>query len=100
MVERLGLMAAVVMPLWNIPLILRIQRRRSSADIGLAWALGVWACILLMLPAALRSPDLVFKVFTLLNAGLFTLVVVQVVRFHPRSHRPSANAGGSPSRPA
>ena len=39
----LGLIAAVGMPLWNIPLILHIRRRRSSQDISLPWALGVFA---------------------------------------------------------
>jgi hypothetical protein len=79
--ETAGLIAAVVMPLWNIPLILRIQERRSSADISLLWTVGVWACILLMAPAGVHSPDPAFRAFTWMNLLFFTAVVVQVLRF-------------------
>lgn len=81
MIERLGLIAAVVLPLWNIPLIVRITRRRSSRDVSLWWALGVYGCLLLMLPAGLTSGDAVFRTFTLVNIVLFTLVVIQVLRY-------------------
>lgn len=84
-ITTVGLVAGVALPLWNIPLIARISRRRSSADISVAWAVGVLACIVLMLPAALVSPDPVFKVFSIVNAVLFSGVVVQVVRFRGRS---------------
>lgn len=77
----LGLIAAVGMPLWNIPLILHIRRRRSSHDISLTWALGVFACILLMLPSALVSPDPVFRAFGIINTVLFGAVVIQVLRY-------------------
>lgn len=81
MIETLGLIGAVVLPMWNLPLILRIQRRRSSRDLSLAWALGVWACLLLMLPSGLRSADRVYRAFTVANLVLFSAVVVQVLRF-------------------
>lgn len=79
--QTLGLIAAVVMPLWNIPLIIRITQRKSSKDISLSWALGIFACILLMLPSALRSPDAIFRIFGIANAALFAGVVIQVVRY-------------------
>lgn len=79
--QVLGLVAAIAMPLWNIPLIIRLERRRSSKDISLTWALGVFACILLMLPSGLASADPVFRVFSVVNSVLFTGVVVQVWRF-------------------
>jgi hypothetical protein len=79
--EMLGVIAAVVLPFWNIPLILRIQRRRSSRDISLLWTLGVLGCLLLMLPAGWHSPDRVFRVFTVGNAVLFSVVAVQVLRY-------------------
>ena len=50
-------------------------------DISLPWALGVLACIVLMLPAALGSPDAVFRVFSILNTLLFSAVVFQVIRY-------------------
>ena len=85
MVKLIGFIAAVLLPLWNIPLILRIHRRRSSTDISVPWALGVFTCLLLMLPSALTSPDLTFRIFGILNVILFGAVVVQVVRFRSRA---------------
>jgi len=85
LVRTIGLVAGVALPLWNIPLIVRIGRRKSSADISVTWAVGVLVCIVLMLPAALVSSDPVFKVFSVVNAVLFSGVVVQVVRFRGRA---------------
>ena len=81
MIDAMGLVAALLLPLWNIPLIVRMRQRKSSKDLSAAWAYGVLACILLMLPAALRSTDQTFKVFAVANAALFSLVVVHVVRY-------------------
>jgi uncharacterized protein with PQ loop repeat len=81
MVETIGLVAALILPLWNIPLIIRIQRRGSSDDVSLWWAFGVLVCLLAMLPAALVSTDRVFKVFSVANVVLFAAVVVQVGRY-------------------
>jgi hypothetical protein len=81
MIQTLGMIAAVMMPLWNIPLILRLQRRRSSQDVSLWWALGVWGCMWVMLPAGLASADPVFRAFTIVNMVLFSAVVVQILRF-------------------
>lgn len=81
MIETIGVIAAVVLPLWNIPLIVRIGRRKSSADVSLWWTLGVFTCLLLMLPAGLRSADPVFKIFSIVNIFLFGAVVVQVIRY-------------------
>lgn len=80
-VQTIGLVAGIILPLWNIPLIVRIQRRKSSQDISLPWALGVFVCLVLMFPSALLSSDIVFRTFSLVNIVLFTAVVVQVVRF-------------------
>lgn len=81
MMQAIGLIAAVLMPLWNIPLIMRIEKRKSSKDISVPWALGVFGCILLMLPAALDSPDAIFKVFGIMNVVLFGAVVIQILRY-------------------
>jgi uncharacterized protein with PQ loop repeat len=77
--KHVGLIAAIVMPFWNIPLMLRIIRRKTSSDISLAWAFGVWACILLMFPSAMLSSDIVLKAYGISNFLFFTLVVVVVV---------------------
>lgn len=81
LLQLVGLVAGVVLPLWNIPLILKIRRRRSSQDISLSWTFGVFACLTLMLPSALISSDIVFKVFALVNIALFSAVVIEVVRY-------------------
>ena len=81
MIQFMGTVAAMVLPLWNIPLIVKIQRRKSSKDISLAWTLGIFGCLVLMLPSGLASPDPVFKAFTMVNVVLFGAVVVQVLRY-------------------
>jgi uncharacterized protein with PQ loop repeat len=81
MIETLGMIAGITLPLWNIPLIARIQKRRSSKDMSLAWVWGVEVCLLCMLPAGLHSSDLVFKVFSIINVVFFTGVFIQVLRF-------------------
>jgi hypothetical protein len=83
-VKYLGMLAAVGMPLWNIPLIARIVKRKSSQDISPIWAFGIWGCILLMLPSSLASSDPVLKVFGISNITLFSVVVVVVMRFRKK----------------
>ena len=85
LIETIGLLAAVTLPLWNIPLIRKIIRRQSSQDISLSWTLGVWACILLMFPSGIVSPDIVWKVFNIVNVVLFTSVVVTVLKYRKGS---------------
>ena len=80
MIKLLGLVAALVLPLWNIPLIAKISKRKSSRDFSLWWTFGVWFTLLAMLPSALLSKDLVFRVFNIANLAIFTAVVIQVVR--------------------
>jgi len=80
-IETIGVIAAVLLPLWNIPLVVRIGRRKSSKDVSLWWTLGVFVCLLLMLPAGLTSTDAVFKVFSVVNIVLFSAVVIQVMRY-------------------
>ena len=81
MIKTLGLIAAVVLPFWNIPLIIRIGRRGSSQDVSVWWTVGVFVCLLLMLPSGLVSTDPVFKLFSVVNVVLFGAVVIQVIRY-------------------
>lgn len=74
-----ALIAAVILPLWNIPLIVRVVKRKSSRDISLYWAWGVWICFLLMAPEAFRSSDIVWRIFNIVNMVLFTFVLVVVL---------------------
>lgn len=87
MIEGLGIASAVVMPVFNIPLIVRILRRRSSEDISIVWVVGVWLCILGMLPASLLSTDRVLKAYGVINTVFFTAVVGVVLFFHPSIRR-------------
>jgi len=79
--ESIGLVASIVMPLFNIPLIVRIIRRRSSADISMSWVMGVWICALLMAPSGFTSKDMVWRCFNVVNLVLFSAVVVAVWRY-------------------
>ena len=80
-IERIGMISAVVLPFFNIPLIVRMVQRKSSNDFSLFWALGVWACIGLMTPQALRSPDAAFRAFGLFNFLFFSVVVFLVLKY-------------------
>jgi hypothetical protein len=79
--EVLALVASVIMPLFNIPLIVKIIRRRSSDDLSLYWLFGIWGCILLMLPWALVTQDVVLRAFGIMNFLLFSAVVVVVLKY-------------------
>lgn len=79
--EKLALVAAIVLPLWNIPLIVRVVKRRSSRDISIYWVLGVWTCFLLMAPEAFRSSDPIWRIFNIVNLIFFTAVVIVVLAY-------------------
>jgi hypothetical protein len=81
--QILGVVSGVLMPFFNIPLILRIARRRSSEDISVAWVVGVWLCIVGMVPASLQSSDVVLYAFGIVNVVFFTGVLIAVLYFHP-----------------
>ena len=81
MFEKIALIASVTLPLWNIPLIVRMIQRKSSDDISLAWALGVWGSFVLMAPQGFVSKDIVWKTFSIINLIAFS-VVAAVVLFY------------------
>ena len=85
-IEWVGLVAAVILPLFNIPLILRIIKRKSSEDISLLWALGVWVCFVFMLPSGLKSQDVVWKTFNIVNFFLFSAVVAITLKYRKGRH--------------
>ena len=82
--ETVGMVAAVVLPLFNIPLIMRIIHRRSSEDISLIWAVGVWVCILLMAPSGFTSDDRIWRTFNMMNIVLFSMVVAVTLHYRKR----------------
>ena len=79
MAERIALISSIILPLWNIPLIVRIIKRKSSGDISMYWVVGVWTCFALMAPAGFASKDLVWRTFNVVNFIFFTLVLVIVL---------------------
>lgn len=81
LVEKIGFCAAIVLPFWNIPLIVKIIKRKSSRDISLGWVLGVWGCFLLMAPSGFRSEDVVWRMFNIVNMIFFTAVVAVTLRY-------------------
>ncbi len=83
-IQKVGLIASVILPFFNLPLIVHILRRKSSSDISMVWAVGIWSCILLMTPAALRSSDPVFRIFGIFNLILFSGVFAAVLKYRNR----------------
>lgn len=81
MVETIGFWAGVALPLFDIPLIVQICRRKSSADISVVWAIGIWASSVLMAPSAYISGDMAAIGFNTVNVIMLTAVVVAVLKF-------------------
>ena len=79
--EKIALIAAIILPLWNIPLIARVIKRKSSQDISIYWALGVWVCLLLMAPQGFTSSDIVWRTFNIVNLILFSAVVIVILAY-------------------
>ena len=98
MIKILGVTCGILMPFFNIPLIIRILRRRSSDDISLVWAIGAWVCVMGMLPSSLKSPDLVLRYFGVINGIFFTGVFASVLYFHTfvRGKKDGSLGGHSP----
>ena len=84
--QKIALVASVILPLWNIPLIYRIIQRRSSKDVSVSWAIGVWICFALMFPSGVMSNDFVYRVFTVVNIIFFSGVVVTVLAYHGKKN--------------
>lgn len=87
MIQKISLVASVVLPMFNIPLIIRIIRRKSSSDISLTWAWGVWICLLLMAPDGFTSTEIVWKTFNIVNLTLFTAVVITVTIYRRKAEK-------------
>ena len=81
---KIGTLSAIALPLFNIPLIVQLWRRKSSQDFSLSWAVGVWVCIVLMTPQALRSPDAAFRAYGILNILFFSVVAFLIVKYRRR----------------
>ncbi len=84
-IQKIGLVSGIALPFFNIPLIMRLIKRKSSHDFSLSWALGVWVCIVLMTPQALRSTDVAFKAYGIVNVIFFSFVLFFVLKYRSKS---------------
>ncbi|MFH1854256.1 MAG: hypothetical protein ABH815_02980 [Candidatus Omnitrophota bacterium] len=84
MIDKIALVASIILPLWNIPLVIRIIKRRSSEDISVFWAVGVWVCLLAILPSGLKSDFIVWKAFAIGNFVFFSGVTFCTLLFHKK----------------
>ena len=90
-IEIVSTVAAAALPLFDIPLIVRIVKRRSSGDISVFWIVGLWVCSVGMAPAAiLSSTDLVWKTFNIVNVVLLTGVLIAVIYYRKGGVRTDA----------
>ena len=78
-IQKIGTVSAIALPFFNIPLIIHLWRRKRSEDFSLSWAVGVWVCIVLMTPQALRSSDQTFRVYGIVNIIFFSVVAFLIV---------------------
>ena len=85
-VQKIGTISAVALPLFNIPLILKLLKCKRSDNYSITWAVGVWACIVLMTPQALHSTDMTFRVFGIMNILFFSVVAFLIVKYR-RNHK-------------
>ena len=83
--ETLGLISSIILPFFNIPLMLRMIQRKSSDDLSLVWVGGIFFSLLGMVPAGLISSDSTFKLFSILNAVFFSGVTF--LAFYYRVHK-------------
>jgi hypothetical protein len=81
-IKIVGVAASVILPLFNIPLILKIRKRGSSKDFSLTWTFGIMGCTLLMMPSVLITPDIVFKAFGIINFISFSTVMFYILKHH------------------
>lgn len=85
-IKIVGVVASVILPLFNIPLILKIRKTGSSKDFSLTWTFGIMGCTLLMFPSVLLTNDIVFKAFGIINIVTFSIVMFYILKYH--SHEP------------
>lgn len=79
--KTISFWAAVILPLWDIPLMVRIIQRKSSQDISLGWAFGLWSSSVLMAPSAFIAGDKTAMGFNLVNVTMLTAVLIVVFKY-------------------
>jgi len=82
LLAKISLVAGIALPFWNIPLIIRLIKRKSSNDISIWWAWGVFICLSAMLPHGLITEEVVLRWFTISNFLLFALTLLIILIYH------------------
>lgn len=82
--DHVGLWASILLPFFNIPMMMRLYKRKSSEDLSLIWVLGVFFCLAAMEPAGWQSKDFTFQVFTTINLLFFSGVTFMVLYYRFR----------------
>lgn len=77
----IAMVAGIMLPLFNIPLIIKLIKRKNAEDFSLFWAIGVWVCIVLMTPQGLRSEDIAFRSYSIVNIFFFSIVVFFILKY-------------------
>lgn len=80
-IDILGMIGGVILPFFSLPLIFRVVQRKSSQDISMVWAIGVYSCFLIMFPSAITSEDLIYKTYSIINIILFSGVVFVTLKY-------------------
>jgi len=80
-VKTLGFWASVILPLWDIPLIVQVIKRKSSRDISLTWAAGIWVTAVLMTPASFMEHNIIAIGFNIANVTMLSLVLLVVYKY-------------------
>ena len=79
--KTIGFLAAVILPLWDIPLMVRIIKKKSSADISMGWIFGLWLSSVLMAPSAFIRQDHAAMGFNIVNVVMLTAVLIVVYKY-------------------
>jgi len=80
--DTIAFWAGVVLPLWDIPLILHIIRRKSSADISVVWMWGLWGSSVLMAPSSwLERTNPASIAFNIVNVAALTVLLIVVMKY-------------------
>ncbi len=80
--DTIGIWAGAILPLWDIPLIVRIVKRKSAADISLVWMWGLWLSSVLMAPSALMAnTNKAAVVFNIVNVLALSALLIVVIKY-------------------
>jgi uncharacterized protein with PQ loop repeat len=79
--KTVGFWAGVMLPLWDIPLIVRVVKRKSSEDISLIWAVGLWITSVMMTPNAFITGDKLAMGFDTMNVLMVTVVMIVTIKY-------------------